>query len=121
RCLTRPWRKRLKLKWDCRGSQSTIDAMFDMHRQLATSSGGRPLAPFVWTLFKSLITPHPLGGCAMSPTADHGVVDHRCEVFGYPNLFVCDGSVILKAIGRNPSKTMAGISERTARLMLDEP
>jgi cholesterol oxidase len=118
RCLTHPWRKRLKLKWDCRGSKDTIDAMFDMHRHLATSSGGRPLPPYAWTLFKSLITPHPLGGCSMAATRERGVVDHRGEVFGYPNLFVADGSVIPKAIGLNPSKTIAAVSERIAELMV---
>jgi cholesterol oxidase len=115
---TRPWQKHLKLQWDCRESKPTIEAMFEMHRHLAASSGGRPLPPFAWTLFKSLITPHPLGGCSMAGTRQHGVVNHRGEVFGYPNLFVADGSVIPKAIGLNPSKTIAAVSERIASLML---
>lgn len=118
RCLTKPWRKRLKLKWDCRASKDTIDAMFAMQRHLATSSGGRTLPPFAWTLFKSLITPHPLGGCGMAATPQNGVVDHRGQVFGYPNLFVADGSVIPKAIGLNPSKTIAAVSERIATFMV---
>lgn len=118
RCLTKPWKKRLKLKWDCRNSQATIDAMSAMHRQLAAASGGRPLPPYAWTLFKSLITPHPLGGCSMAATAAHGVIDHRGQVFGHPGLFVADGSVIPRAIGLNPSKTIAAVSERIAALLV---
>ena len=119
RSLTRPWRRRLKLKWDCTGSRATIDAMFQMHRRFAEATGGRTLPPYAWTLFRNLITPHPLGGCSMSMSPATGVVDHRGEVFGYPNLFVADGSVIPKAIGLNPSKTIAAVAERSAALMLD--
>lgn len=113
-----PWRKRLKLKWSCAASRDTINAMFAMHCQLAKTSGGRPLAPIVWTLLKALITPHPLGGCSMADSAATGVVDHRGQVFGYPNLFVADGSVVPRPIGLNPSKTIAAVSERIAHLMI---
>ena len=73
---------------------------------------------FWWRLLKTLVTPHPLGGCSMADTAATGVVDHRGQVFGYPNLFVADGSVIPRAIGLNPSKTIAAVAERTAALMI---
>jgi cholesterol oxidase len=118
RRLMKPWQTRLKLKWNCRASQATIDAMFAMHCQLAAATGGRPLPPLAWTLFKSLVTPHPLGGCAMAAATEQGVVDHAGQVFGYPNLYVADGSVIPKAIGLNPSKTIAAVSERIAALMV---
>jgi cholesterol oxidase len=88
-----------------------------MHKQLAAAMGGKPLVPFVWTMLKTLITPHPLGGCRVGNTTDNGVVDHKGETFGYQNLFVADGSVIPKAIGLNPSKTIAALAERTAELM----
>ena len=112
-----PWRRRLKLKWNCQASRDTIDAMVAMHGEFAKASGGRALSPVLWKLLKTLITPHPLGGCSMADTAREGVVDHRGQVFGYPNLFVADGSVIPRAIGLNPSKTIAAVSERIATLM----
>ena len=77
----------------------------------------RLLAPILWTWMKQLITPHPLGGCRMADDPSRGVVDHRGEVFGYPNLFVIDGAAIPVAIGLNPSKTIAAVAERAAALM----
>jgi cholesterol oxidase len=121
RSLLAPWRRRLKLDWDFAASQDTINAMFEMHCDLARATGGRPLWPALWKLLKALVTPHPLGGCRMAGSAADGVVDHRGEVFGYPGLFVADGSVVPRAIGLNPSKTIAALAERTAELIIGEP
>jgi cholesterol oxidase len=117
RAFTKPWQTRLKLKWKPASSKEAIDAIFEMHCRLAEATGGRPLAPFVWTLLKSLITPHPLGGCSMAERPENGVVNHRGEVFGYRNLYVADGSIVPRAIGLNPSKTIAALSERIVALM----
>ena len=57
---------------------------------------------------------HPLGGCRMAESADLGVVDHRCEVFGYEGLFCIDSSVIPTSLGVNPSLTIAAVCERGA-------
>jgi len=43
---------------------------------------------------------------------DQGVVDHRGAVYGYANLYVADGSITPRSIGRNPSRTIAALSER---------
>jgi cholesterol oxidase len=43
-----------------------------------------------------------------------GVVDHRCEVFGYEGLFCMDSSVIPTSLGVNPSLTIAAVCERAA-------
>lgn len=119
RAFTKPWRKHLKLDWNVASSKGVIDAIFEMHCRLAKATGGRPLAPFLWTLLKSLVTPHPLGGCSMAETPKNGVVNDRGEVFGYSNLYVADGSIVPRAIGLNPSKTIAALSERIAALMPD--
>jgi cholesterol oxidase len=42
------------------------------------------------------------------------------EVFGYRNLFVTDGAIVPKAIGLNPSRTIAALAERCAKLIADD-
>lgn len=112
-----PWHKRIKLKWDVKKSMSAIKAMEKMHLALADATGGLPIVPPTWTVARDLITPHPLGGCAMAEDAEHGVVNHKGEVFNYPGLYVADGAVIPRALGLNPSRTIAALSERMCDLM----
>jgi cholesterol oxidase len=64
-----------------------------------------------------LVTVHPLGGCAVGRTPDDGVVDHTCQVFGHPGLFVADGSLYPRSPGVPPSLTIAALAERLATLM----
>lgn len=120
--LGRPWyafwrKKRLRLDWEIERSKPVIVAIINMHKLLSAATGGKPQVPLFWTAFKNLITPHPLGGCNMGVDATTGVVDHRGEVFGYPNLFVADGAIIPEAIGLNPSRTIAALAERIAALI----
>jgi cholesterol oxidase len=109
-----PWRRRLTIDYRARASRPTIDRVYRMHQDLTNATGGRLLPPFAWTVFRTLITPHPLGGCRMAATPDAGVVNHAGAVFGYPNLFVADGAIVPKALGLNPSKTIAALAERIA-------
>lgn len=109
-----PWRRRLKLDWDVARSEATIDAMVDMHKRLSTATGGDPVVPPTWSILKNLVTPHPLGGCNMGTTPANGVVDHLGQVFGYPGLYVADGAIVPRAIGLNPSRTIAALAERIA-------
>jgi cholesterol oxidase len=111
---------RLHLEWDITASRRIIDAIVDMHVQLAAAAGGLALVPLTWSLFRDLVTPHPLGGCTMGATPGTGVVDHRGEVFGYPKLYVADGAVVPRAIGVNPSRTIAALAERIAKMIVDE-
>jgi cholesterol oxidase len=105
------------MDWDIERSKPVITAIINMHKLLSAATGGRPHVPPFWTDFKNLVTPHPLGGCNMGVDAATGVVDHRGEVFGYPNLFVADGAIIPEAIGLNPSRTIAALAERIAALI----
>ena len=54
----------------------------------------------------------------MGTDEQDGVVDHKGEVFNYPNLYVADGSIFPKALGVNPSLTIAALAERNAGVML---
>jgi len=40
------------------------------------------------------------------------VVDSHNRVFGYQNLYVCDGSVVSANLGVNPSLTITALAER---------
>jgi cholesterol oxidase len=104
----------LWLEWDPDPSVPTIDAVVDVHRKLATLTGGMALTPLPWALGHDLITPHPLGGCRMGATKSQGVVNGYGEAFGHPKLYVADGSIVPKALGLNPSRTIAALAEHIA-------
>ena len=114
----RPWKKRLKLDWNPKRSEAAINGLIGRHEKLSVATGGKPMVPITWKTFRNLVTPHPLGGCGMASAASAGVVDHLGRVFGYPGLFVADGAIIPRAIGLNPSKTIAALSERIVEHML---
>ena len=42
-------------------------------------------------LFNIPGTAHCLGGCVMADSPSAGVVDSRHRVFGYKNMYICDG------------------------------
>jgi cholesterol oxidase len=105
---------RLFLAWDIAASRPTLDAVVSVHQKLATLTGGLPLTPLTWTIGRDLITPHPLGGCNMGTSTATGVVDASGQVFGHPGLYVADGAIVPKAIGLNPSRTIAALAEHIA-------
>lgn len=110
-----PWKKdRLRLHWDYRKAEKAVQALASMHLRLTAATGGQAATPPTWSWFRNLVTPHPLGGCNMADSAADGVVDHRGEVFGYPNLFVVDGAMVPTALGLNPSRTIAALAEYSA-------
>lgn len=115
----RPWKKRLKLDWNPRRSEAAVNGLIGSHEKLSAATGGTPAVPVTWKTFRNLVTPHPLGGCGMAAAPSAGVVDHLGRVFGYPGLFVADGAIVPRAIGLNPSKTIAALSERIAEHMID--
>lgn len=105
---------RLFLDWKIAASEKTMEAVASVHRKLASLTGGMPLTPLPWTIGRSLITPHPLGGCNMGTSADTGVVNGHGEVFGHAGLYVADGAIVPKAIGLNPSRTIGALAEHIA-------
>lgn len=110
-----PWDRTMKLNWP--KDLEPTDAIIAMHTQFSKITGGEEFVPPTWTDWKWLITPHPLGGCNMGVDAEHGVVNHTGEVFGYPGLYVVDGAIIPEAIGINPSRTIAAVAERSAEFI----
>ena len=105
--------------WDATRSEDAVNGLIDMHKKLSAATGGRVIVPPTWTILRNLVKPHPLGGCGMAASPSNGVVDHAGRVFGYPGLFVLDGAIVPRALGLNPSKTIAALAERAVALMID--
>jgi len=81
-------------------------------QQAAAATGGVPMASLPEVLFHVPMTAHCLGGAVMAATPRDGVCDHRNRVFGYRNLYLCDGSTIGANLGVNPSLTITALAER---------
>ncbi|MCP5151459.1 MAG: GMC family oxidoreductase [Chromatiales bacterium] len=108
----------LRLDWDVARSLPTVQALVDAHLELSRATGGDAVEPAYWKWGKDLVTPHPLGGCAMADDPAHGVVDAAGEVFGHPGLHVADGAIVPRSIGLNPSRTIAALAEHIAARMV---
>ncbi|HLJ51285.1 MAG TPA: GMC family oxidoreductase [Bryobacteraceae bacterium] len=80
--------------------------------KVAEMIGGTPMSMLTEILFDVPGTAHILGGCTIGASPEHGVVDHQNRVFGYQNLYVCDGSVLGANLGVNPSLTICAVTER---------
>ena len=81
-------------------------------RKVANMINGEPQNAASEVLLGIPATAHILGGCNMGSSAENGVIDSRHGVFGYPGLYVCDGSVIPANLGVNPSLTITALAER---------
>lgn len=109
----------LDLAWSHRRSQAMFDAMERAMAKIAQATGGRWSRSFLWRWpVRKLLTAHPLGGCVIGADPASSVVNHACEVWGYPGLFVTDGAAIPSALAVNPSLTIAAVAERAAFWML---
>ena len=120
RMLHAPWRRTLRMNWNYEASEATIDSMIEVHKRLSEATGGKPVVPPTWTLAHNLVTPHPLGGCNMADSIEHGVVDGWGQVFGHPHLYVMDGAILPRAIGLNPSRTIAALAERAVERIVQQ-
>jgi cholesterol oxidase len=110
----------LHLDWE--GGLENEPVVKALHAEMSklAAAQGRAYVPNVFSVFNRPVTYHPLGGCPMAETAQKGVVDSYGRVFGYPGLFVADGSIVPTAIGRNPSYTIAALAERVAEGMVTD-
>lgn len=55
---------------------------------------------------------HQMGSCRMASDPKSGVVNEWGEVFGYPGMYITDGSVIPSSLIVNPSLTILANAER---------
>lgn len=86
-------------------------------RAFAAASNGRALNVLFESVGNLSVTAHILGGCHMGRSAADGVIDTTHQVFGYPGLYVVDGSAVSANVGVNPSLTITALAERAAGLI----
>jgi cholesterol oxidase len=73
---------------------------------------GTPFVMATEALTGTPTTAHILGGCVIGKDASAGVIDRDHRVFGYRNMYVCDGSAISANPGVNPALTITAMTER---------
>jgi len=81
-------------------------------QKFAQLTGGFPMSMLPEILFNVPGTAHCIGGCVIADSSTSGVVDSRHRVFGYKNMYICDGSVVAANLGVNPSLTITALAER---------
>jgi cholesterol oxidase len=92
--------------------QTYIPKANEFARNFAEITGGTAMSMLPEILFDIPGTAHCIGGCVMAGSPDRGVVDDRHRVFGYRNMYICDGSVLAANLGVNPSLTITALAER---------
>jgi cholesterol oxidase len=112
---------RLECDWTLKSSQEYYDRIRRSVRAIARALNAEYMdnPSYAWN-FHQVLTAHPLGGCPMAQTADEGVVDPQGETFGYPGLYIADGSVMPGPVGPNPSLTIAAFANRSADHIIDQ-
>jgi cholesterol oxidase len=86
-------------------------------RHFARHAGGSPFNSIQESLANLSVTAHIMGGCRMGRSASEGVIDTNHEVFGYPGLYIVDGSAISANVGVNPALTITAMAERCMSLI----
>lgn len=113
---------RLRLRLGHMGVRSSIDEgevptpfmpeVEDLARRYAKLVNGKPMTLLSDTLLGIPTTAHLLGGAVMGAHPGEGVIDRDQRLFGYKNIYICDGSAVSANPGVNPSLTILAMSER---------
>jgi cholesterol oxidase len=88
-----------------------IPAANDFALKAAAATGGVALTSLFEILLNVPLTAHCMGGAVMARSAQEGVCDAQHRVFGYRNMYICDGSILGANLGVNPSLTIAALAE----------
>ncbi|MDZ7690206.1 MAG: GMC oxidoreductase [Balneolaceae bacterium] len=120
---------RIRIDWDDVGEQSIFQKVSDNLHKVTDLLGGTYVKNPTWNkLFKHrLTTVHPLGGCIMGENAQHGVVNHKGQVFAgnegtdtHEGLYISDGAIIPRTLGVNPLLTISALAERNAKYIAQD-
>ena len=88
-----------------------IPEAVSLAEKFADIVNGKSITLLTETLFGIPTTAHILGGAVMGENRNKGVIDKSGKVFGYENMYVCDGSMISANPGVNPALTILALSE----------
>jgi cholesterol oxidase len=89
-------------------------------RAVAGAAGGKLILPPAAVARRWPVTVHPLGGAVMADSPERGVTDPFGEVFGYPGLYIADGSIVPTPTGVPPSMTIAALAERVVEHLIEQ-
>lgn len=109
----------LDVDWSLHDSSDYVERVRDVCRRMADALGG-DYADNPLLYLRRMVTVHPLGGCSMGRHPGEGVVDSYGRIFGYPGLYIADGSVMPGAVGANPSLTIAALADRFAERIIGD-
>ena len=110
------WRLTSALPTEGRRAPTYIPQAVAAGRAVAQASGGRAYGTALESVLGVSTTAHILGGARIGDSASSGTISPQHEVFGYPGLFVVDGSAIPGNLGVNPSLTITALAERAMSL-----
>jgi cholesterol oxidase len=118
----------LRVDWPALGDLPMFDRDATLLRSATAALGAEYVGNPLWSpmLHESLVTVHPLGGCAMADDGAHGVVDDRGRVYSgegtdvHDGLLVADGAIVPRPLAVNPLLTISALSERAAALLAAE-
>ena len=79
---------------------------------MAKTVNGKSMVLITEALTGIPTTAHILGGAVIGKSSETGVIDTNHRVFGYKNMYVCDGSSISANPGVNPALTITAMTER---------
>jgi cholesterol oxidase len=98
-----------------------IPAANDFAIKAAGATGGIPQTSITEIILNIPMTAHCMGGATMGRTRDDGVCDGKNRVFGYYNMYVCDGSMLAANLGVNPSLTITALVEHAMSHIPGQP
>ena len=110
----RPWFWPFRKTLVSRGQRvaTYIPEANEFAKKFAQLTGGTAMSMLPEILFDVPGTAHCIGGCTIADSPERGVIDAQHRVFGYQNMYICDGSVIAANLGVNPSLTITALAER---------
>ena len=89
-----------------------IPESISITKEYSKEANGKATSFILESVMGLSTTAHILGGAVMGKDSSSGVINENNEVFGYPNMYVIDGSMISAIPGVNPSLSITAIAER---------